>query len=152
MPNTENIDKLITAIKAKPTHFKMDTWKKDGDLLHACGTAACLGGWANTLSGHLAVNAQGDARSNGNDEAAREWLGIDYYQGNSLFYMAGKDQRMAFDNADANARAIAAERVLKVLRDEDRVDWDQALDAADLGDLIEPEDNYCDCDDCRHSD
>jgi hypothetical protein len=155
MPNTANIDKLIEAIKAKPTHFKMDEWKTDGDLLHDCGTVACLGGWSNVLSGHLGKEGAGAWN---NDDVAAAWLGITKTQANQLFYMDGPDQRANFDCAEPDARVIAADRVLKVLRDEGRVDWPQALDAAGLASIIEPEErDYdkeegCDCEECRPND
>ena len=79
---------LLRAIQAKikeePGMFTMSAWHMSayrgclGEVYH-CGTAHCIGGWAQVLSGATVSNI-------GVERAAMEALGLTREQANRLFY------------------------------------------------------------------
>lgn len=74
--NEANIRRIIAAIRAEPDHFEMNNWFKGGYLrdvaARQCGTAACIGGWAEVLM-HEDLGTVGPSTSP--DYCA--WLGWD---------------------------------------------------------------------------
>jgi hypothetical protein len=146
MPNTENINRLIALIKAdNGEHFLMSSFinylphanfdqDKEPIRYIECGTACCLAGWANTIimtdSGIDLKNLVGDRLEEEitNDRRAEKWLGIRTNQALELFFPFGK--MISIDKLPSRARAAAGIRVLEILREENRVDWDAAISYA----------------------
>lgn len=155
MANVENINRLIEHLKASGAKkFRMEFYAQDlGDLQEAkifkeCGTAFCIAGHANVLrlaerGRKVATLNEGDFHHEINRSPARaaEWLGIsedsDTYNGEGeegqLFRMSGAfdwDVEMFDNDLSDDIRLAAGIRVLEILRDEDRVDWDEAIEFA----------------------
>lgn len=108
MPNTENIDKLIRALKeedlvygGKSVHFNMNMWLEQ----LSCGTKACMGGHCEII-----MRQEGAQRFFTSDVG--EWLGLDENEIHELFFN--------WEGEVDNARAI---RVLENLKTTGNVDW-----------------------------
>ena len=116
MPNVENIRRVIDAIRTGDGHpeigFNMRTFTPEPQYDYSdrgCGTAMCIGGWAFTL-------ATGRRGTEGDDfEPAVEWLGLDDYRAETLFYPNGME--------GWNATADHAIAVLEHLIATGEVDW-----------------------------
>lgn len=125
--NVENINTLIETLrKIEPRRFDMSMWAAEighgrdergrdvrpAQLLHNCGTCACLGGWTNALfpqPGEKGGYWSGAA-------AARRALGL---KDDALFYPSAPGGLPAWDRI-TRRQAI---RVLEHLRDTGEVDW-----------------------------
>lgn len=77
-PNVENITLLQNTLAET----------KDFDMNHWCGSAVCIGGWANKLQG-LTVEQLEDFDSDVLEKKAAEFLGMDTYNAIELFYPGG---------------------------------------------------------------
>jgi hypothetical protein len=121
--NKENIRKLRGVIAGLPDkRFDMSVWVgrrlsngqlfsifgRSDELIHDCGTAGCIGGWAEALM----REAKSRRRS------ARSWLGLTEAQEGSLFMPPGW-------NGDGFARSQAV-AVLDHLLKTGKVDWSVA--------------------------
>ncbi|WP_345820402.1 hypothetical protein ABC766_00030 [Methylobacterium fujisawaense] len=111
MLNVANLDKLIAHLEAQPPEkFNMraffsegahSTWSGRGiEIIHECGTAACIAGWIMVL--HPEALSDSDL--------AAEWLGLSGGRGCLLFEPPGYSE----DGRYPLSRAIAT---LKRLRD-----------------------------------
>lgn len=107
---------LAEVITANPDKFNMNWFGYDHDsgtavtdseeLLHNCGTTACIGGWANAIDGWEFLE----------DEAhAREVLGLTFGQSQALFW--GYPILWGMENALTNATAEDGARVLRSIAD-----------------------------------
>lgn len=124
MPNIENIDLVIEAIKREQiAHFYMNIWWTD-NLDGHCGSYACIGGFCNMLANMQAgENFMYDAR------AAARFLGIDHdTTGSALFF--GFNAKTALRDITPEV-AIAGLEMLK--RDEFH-NWDDVMDAVEHDD------------------
>jgi hypothetical protein len=89
-----NIDRVADVIEAlDPARFNMRFWWQgtDGDatsspqdILHACGTAACIGGWAGAIFYPDDTESASDMWAIG-----EELFGLDYDDTNNLFMPLG---------------------------------------------------------------
>lgn len=142
MPNTENINRLIEAIRTEErAAFNMNWWiiKKTGDEdiddyaiprelkdvieAHPCGTVACIGGFCNLLVDE--PNSYEAHKFDPNSYAAHKFLGIPREDADALFYPG--DGQGSYQQ-ELSKRAYAASpkdaiRVLEHLRDTGKVDW-----------------------------
>lgn len=83
--NVELLEKIITRIEAEPENLDM--------TMRHCGTAHCIGGWAETLAGKVIpeplMTAADKERNEYQDHVqnnAREILGLTRTQANNLFH------------------------------------------------------------------
>ncbi len=160
---TDRINQIIADIREdKGDHFRMSSFsdylspgvkEEDNGKYIPCNTSFCIGGWANfhrlqetapekldtTVFSRLVTNA----------DAAAEWLGMAPYDAYTLFHMSGSIDIGDFDDQPLEARRTAGVRVLEILRDTGKVDWNQAL--VDAG--IDPEEFSNGCEwDCGNPD
>lgn len=117
--NTANINKLITFLSTHPTNFNMRDWNTGvpGAISYPepdCNTVMCIGGAACYLR-NLEENNDGNEWSS---VRAKEWLGLDDYEGNRLFYPPIDIERQFSTITLADAL-----ETLTILRDEGRVTW-----------------------------
>lgn len=95
MVNVGNIDRMIEVISAQPEPIHMSDWVIKNGNKSECGTAACLAGWANLLR----LGEIGSGKTSKNDltleledtGSAAEWMGIDGYYADRLFYTTRAD-------------------------------------------------------------
>lgn len=139
MLNIENIDKVIAAIKAEPELLKMYGWNgQKVDAPNICGTAACIGGWAEIIAKKEGFVVE----YNSNILGPSQWLGLNRELENDLFLMNGDIQRKMFDKKPAPMRAKVAIEVLENLKATGVVDWNSALIRNGLDDVAEQRDNF----------
>lgn len=116
-----------------PSRFDMAAWstvKADDatatldQMRHNCGTAACIGGWAETL---FVASQPEDRIGEADDELVHEALGITLEQANDLFfpYQQLRDADMETDYNSLTQRQ--AVEVLDHLIATDSVDWPRAI-------------------------
>jgi hypothetical protein len=127
--NVELIDKIITQIKAEPKLFKMGDWQQTV----GCGTAACIAGWAWTLT--KPENFRWMGYSDWPEVAAA--MGIDEITAHKLFLMPRNITRRAFDELPAEERANIAADALENLKATGKADWEQSLIKFGHDDLLD---------------
>lgn len=152
MPNVANINRLIEILqKDSGIHFRMDGYveytpesglseeSRDNPTQYLeCQTAMCIAGWSNALrmidagqdyKNIVAKDAMTFMRHFNSDSAASAWLGISSGQGEALFYLFSSHGpgKTSFDSLPPEKRRLAGIRVLEILRDTDKVDWDTAI-------------------------
>jgi hypothetical protein len=167
MANKENINKLIARLEADTgSHFRMDTFceyipgtelpedcssRQEPTRYIECKTAFCIAGWSNLIRMEETGVKFKDRVGEGfecqfsSEWAALRWLGFGPEDPDSdeisqdLFYMdnVSTTSKYGFDSLPDDVRKRAGIRVLEILRDTDKVDWDQAL--RDAGALPDPE-------------
>ncbi len=152
MPNIENINRMIDAIKKEKTRIYMGTFLQRAPE-NVCGTAACLAGWANVLR---AADENGDYRLVGfgiqrpdsavfvhdyeSTRSAADFMGIDDIHADRLFYGRGvvlkemhdaRDRHglSALDALDQNVLKRVAVHMLESIRDTGAGDWPTSLAA-----------------------
>lgn len=149
--NIENIQKIIARLKADDgSHFKMKGWAawlphiaqaREADENYPtefveCGTAFCIGGWANMLRDEASAKTLKGAQFESfiqDEETAARWIGISYSQAQRLFRMENSDLGLLyFDRLPQAVRRQAGINVLELLIETGgSVDWDQAIEAAE---------------------
>lgn len=128
MANVDNLNKMIEAIRAEKQPIRMAGFVASNT---ACGTTACLAGWANILrqdglhKGLYYTDDQGREIRFGNSIAASEWMGISEYHGDRLFYNFAADE-LPFDQ-----RKEAAIRLLERIRDTGDGAWSDVIQRVD---------------------
>lgn len=121
--NIGNINRLIATLEIagnderfKDYGFSMNVWdsevcEEDDTSGHNCGSAMCIGGYCNALSGHREESMS----------AAALFLGIyDHLDHDELFYPSSEDWGWDAFNKATPEHAI---NVLKHLRDTGKIDW-----------------------------
>lgn len=151
--NEANIRKIIDWIKKdQAVHFKMGGWVSyllDNDdrptKYVECGTAFCIGGYANLLrlqeagEDPLAVVSSEDEDGYYGNEflrqfvdqgAAAAWMGLDCRSAHHLFMAITYSNRgiAEIDSLEPSRRAEVAIDVLENLIATGEVDWDKSLD------------------------
>ncbi len=168
--NVERLNRIIERIRSEPAHFIMADWIESGQfgtnskkalLELECGTAGCIGGWAETLANADAAKGLYKFPLDYDNEpihhmsAAADWLGVhdkgsdDWRQLDNLFMMDHEFNMENFDRLEPEERARAAIRAIEIYRDTGSSDWVRALDETGLRDEVERD--RCDCcddDDC----
>jgi hypothetical protein len=122
--NIENINKIIAKLQEKDTNvLMMSSWCKKIRLPSSgeCGTAACIGGWAQIIMRQEDVNYY--------SPRAATWMGIDYELFLDLCFMRRCDfDHYWFDQEyDIPTSKKIGVRALEILRDEGKVDWGRAI-------------------------
>ncbi len=134
-----NIERLTllrdTIDNLSPTKFNMNYWCTGGNisqLKHDCGTAGCIGGWAEVLFFPIELLAKDTWRHNTYDVG--EELGLDSDQTNALFFPDDVDFGEDPDSVtsiDQLTQAQAVETLTRLI-DTGMVDWKHAkLEKAD---------------------
>jgi hypothetical protein len=151
MVNVENVQKLIDLLKALPEEkFSMPDWlerkglgtpsfaatqveeykkffepvyKTPEEVIHNCGTAGCIGGWAGVImkkerNEKLTFKGAWSTAHYGQEDVA-DWLGIGYSAGYTLFHADGGPRVMP------EVRRVHAIRVLEHLLATGQVDWSE---------------------------
>jgi hypothetical protein len=112
--NTILLRKIQNQILSEPRQFNMKNWFSgqlpDGSLPANCGTAACIGGWAQTFA--MAVNPdEAQARAIWTDEHAAMVLGLTERQARLLFIEDNWPKQ--FQSTDRAGVALRAKRAAK---------------------------------------
>lgn len=118
--NVENINAMIEAIRAVPEPIHMGNFV---DRNAECGTTACLAGWANILR----FNAKGKGRRAfdfDDASAAADWMGIDYEQGQKLFFVYDVDMH---PHEERKALTIELLELVRDHADERIVRWSEVI-------------------------
>jgi hypothetical protein len=127
MPNAENINKVIAKLKQKKTQFLMNVWEDKNE----CGTVCCIGGWAETI-------ARKESKGNWTRHPSLDlWLGLTpgptlgnlcYGYNSKVLGACPYGYLWWFDNTFSEGlRKKIGIRVLEILRDKGKVDWDRAI-------------------------
>lgn len=129
MPNVENITLLQNTLAAT----------KDFDMNHWCGSAVCIGGWANKLQG-LTPDQLTFMDSNVLEVKAAEFLGMTYGEACDLFYPSGVQN---WGNITAE-QAIAHLEHIKLGH---APDWSQFVDPENNSNIDDDYDDFLPDDD-----
>lgn len=129
--NLPNLTILRDTIQTMdPSRFAMEAWSRnsDGDAMatraemirHDCGTAACIGGWAEVL-----FVAKDDDINIGTSEDAEiaEALGLSLDQANDLFFPLTAIKEAGFNTNYEQLTQAQAVDVLTHLMETGEVDW-----------------------------
>lgn len=135
LPNLKTLRDTIQALD--PTNFDMAAWSRDenGDGMatrvdmvnHTCGTAGCIGGWAEVLF----VAKDDDRIGEAKDEEVAEALGLTEEQAHNLFFpLVGiKEAGIEIDSYTELTQAQAVQ-VLDHLMETGEVDWPRFVQAS----------------------
>lgn len=147
MPNTENINAVIDAIRLEENFFNMIDYsvdeqaaKKMGiDYSGKCWTPACICGWANHLASGKASGKPflNNIRVRYSDEwVAAKFLGIEDEEDEYYLLLCADANRKLFmpnpvvgndsDRFRMNITREQAIRTLEILRDTGEIDWSHA--------------------------
>lgn len=147
--NIDRLNRVIEAIRAEPKHFVMSDWIHLGDAEVSgndidpqnlkCGTAGCIGGWAEILAAsdarlgkyEIPNYPDSDAQVRGSTLSAL-WLDVpdgsyERDELTNLFMMDHKFNMGDFDELSPEDRAKAAIRAIEIFRDTGTSNWEQAL-------------------------
>ena len=133
--NIERLTILRDHIAAlDPSRFNMAVWSQsDLDALstatlyqmqHNCGTAACIGGWAETL---FVAKEPTDFIGAGSDTLTIEALGITAEQAEELFFPHYQLSEAGLDASYSQLTQRQAVEVLDHLIETGQVDWPRAV-------------------------
>lgn len=117
MVNKANIDLMIERISAEKEPIEMGDFV---DHSSACGTTACLAGWANLIRLKMVGRVPRDSAEISTfweTDKAAEWMGITEAQAQRLFFQGG------IDDLPHEQRKEKAIELLKTLRDTGDAHW-----------------------------